>query len=64
MGKVLSLDIGQCNMCLSCVEVCPEVFRETELGFIEIIEISPSPHREIREAIKYCPNNCIKWNTV
>ena len=59
--KVPVVDIGACTLCLGCVEVCPDVFRENDSGFIEVVEMESYPEAEVDEAIKYCPEDCIDW---
>jgi len=59
LSKVPEVDIGQCNLCGGCIEVCPLVFRLNEAGYIEVTELSCYPDLEIQEAIKYCPEDCI-----
>jgi ferredoxin len=61
MCKVPDVDIGQCNLCGGCIEVCPLVFRLNEAGYIEVAELLCYPDFEIQEAIKYCPEDCIYW---
>ncbi|CAB5139205.1 hypothetical protein D3OALGA1CA_3753 [Olavius algarvensis associated proteobacterium Delta 3] len=60
-NKRPSVDLSQCNLCLACVEVYPQVFRLNEAGFVEIIEQSEYPEDEVEDAIKYCPEDCILW---
>jgi len=56
------IDISECSDCESCVELCPSVFRiNEETGIIEAVELSQYPEEEIREAISYCPKDCITW---
>jgi ferredoxin len=59
--KVPVVDIGACTLCLGCVEVCPDVFRENDFGYIEVVEMETYPEAEVDEAIKYCPEDCIDW---
>ena len=37
------------------------VFRMNEAGYIEVIELPAYPEKEVDEAIKYCPEDCIDW---
>jgi ferredoxin len=32
-------------------------------GYIEIAELSPYPEEGVEEAIKYCPADCISWES-
>lgn len=61
MCRILEVDIGQCNLCGGCIEVCPMVFRLNDTGFIEVSELSRYPETDVEEAIKYCPEDCICW---
>ena len=56
------IGIGDCSDCGTCVEVCPAVFRiNRNTGVVEAVELSEYPEEEIREAIIYCPRDCIAW---
>ncbi len=59
--NIPSVDLGRCNLCGVCIEVCPLVFRLNDAGYIEVIELSSYPETEVNEAIKYCPEDCIYW---
>jgi len=59
--KIPVVDIGTCTLCMGCVAVCPEVFRENDAGYIEVIELDAYPEETVNEAIKYCPEDCITW---
>jgi ferredoxin len=59
--RVPVVDIGTCTLCLSCVAVCPEVFRKNVAGYIEIVELAIYPEEAVNEAIKYCPEGSISW---
>lgn len=62
MEQAPVIDISECSDCESCVELCPAVFRiNEETGIIEAVEVSQYPEEEIREAISYCPKDCITW---
>ena len=56
-----TVDLGRCTLCLGCVAVCPEVFRLSDAGYIEIVEMDVYPEAEVDEAIMYCPEDCISW---
>jgi len=56
-----SIDQGECILCEICVEVCPEVFRLNDLGYIEVADLSSYPEEGVDEAIKNCPSLCISW---
>ena len=58
------VDIGACSLCMGCVELCPEVFRLNEnTGYIEVIDSPAYPQECVDEAIKYCPQDCIEWES-
>lgn len=59
--KKPEVDISQCTLCQGCVEVCPEVFRLNDAGYVEVVEMEVYPEECINEAIKYCPEDCIVW---
>lgn len=59
--NIPSVDLGRCNLCVACIEVCPLVFRLNDAGYVEVIELSSYPETEVNEAIKYCPEDCIYW---
>lgn len=59
--KTPVVDIGTCTLCMGCVEVCPDVFRENSAGYIEVVEMETYPEDAVNEAIKYCPEDCITW---
>jgi ferredoxin len=56
-----AVDIGVCILCMGCVELCPEVFRQNDAGYIEVVEMAVYPEAAVNEAIKYCPVDCIAW---
>lgn len=47
---------------MGCIEICPEVFRYNDAGYIEIIDLGNYPAREVDEAIMFCPEDCISWH--
>jgi ferredoxin len=57
------VDIGKCSLCEGCIAVCPAVFLMNDMGYIEIAELASYPEVEVEEAIKYCPEDCIGWET-
>jgi ferredoxin len=66
MGKMMQtrkpvIDLSDCILCGVCQDVCPEVFRLNDAGFIEITEMSGYPQSSVDEAIKNCPKDCIAW---
>ncbi len=61
--KIPVVNLSDCNLCGGCVDVCPSAFRLNNLGFIEVIELPSYPEEEVDEAIKYCPKDCVLWET-
>ncbi|BBO91179.1 ferredoxin [Desulfosarcina ovata] len=59
--KIPVVDIGRCTLCMGCVAVCLEVFRQNDAGYIEVVEMIEYPEAAVDEAIKYCPEDCICW---
>jgi ferredoxin len=46
------------------MELCPAVFkRNRATGVIEVVDLSEYPEEEIDEAIGYCPEDCLSWET-
>ena len=62
MKRFPVIDLGQCNDCESCMEVCPTVFkRNADTGQIEVLDLSEYPEECIDEAVSLCPADCITW---
>lgn len=59
--KIPEVDLSECIQCDVCVDVCPQVFRKTDAGYIEVADLSEYPEPEVEEAIKNCPADCIFW---
>ncbi|MEK6197325.1 MAG: ferredoxin [Desulfobacterales bacterium] len=59
--KKPDIDIGACTLCMGCVEVCPEVFRQNDSGYIEVIDLQKYSEKDIDDAIMFCPEDCISW---
>jgi len=59
--KKPDIDIGACTLCMGCVEVCPEVFRQNDVGYIEVIDLQKYSEKDIDDAIMFCPEDCISW---
>jgi ferredoxin len=55
------VELSDCIACGVCAEVCPEVFRLSDAGYIEVAELGAYPREEVNDAIKYCPTDCISW---
>ncbi len=55
------VELSDCVLCEICVDVCPEVFRNSESGYIDVVDLSEYPEEDVAEAIKNCPEDCIAW---
>ena len=55
------IDLSDCIRCGVCQDVCPEVFRLNDAGYIEVMEMTDYPRSDVDEAIKNCPADCIAW---
>lgn len=65
MRKIPVIDIGACIDCDSCIEICPSVFRRnSETGYIEVVDLPGYPDEDVQEAINICPVDCITWEEV
>lgn len=62
MTRMPELDLGECTMCLACVEQAPEIFTENPAGYIEVREMDDYPGQPVNEAIAVCPALCISWS--
>ncbi|MEE4266081.1 MAG: ferredoxin [Desulfobacteraceae bacterium] len=56
------IELSDCISCGVCAEVSPEVFRLSDAGYIEVVELDSYPEDEVNDAIKYCPTDCISWD--
>ena len=59
--KIPVVELSDCILCGVCVEACPEVFKLNEAGYIEVIESADYPEKDVNEALKNCPADCIYW---
>jgi ferredoxin len=59
--KVPVIDLGECVDCDACMDLCPSVFRRSDAGYIEVVDMEDYPEDEVEEAIKNCPADCIAW---
>jgi ferredoxin len=65
MRKVPTIDIRDCTDCGSCLEICPRVFvRNSETGYIEVLDLPEYSEEDIQEAIGMCPADCITWDEI
>ena len=61
--KVPIVELSECIVCGVCVEACPQVFRLNDAGYVEVIELAEYPEAEVNDAIKFCPVDCIHWES-
>jgi ferredoxin len=59
--KVPVLDISDCTLCGGCFDLYPELFRLNDAGFVEVVARECYPADQVEDAIKYCPQDCIRW---
>lgn len=59
--KIPVVELSDCILCGVCVEACSEAFRFNDVGYVEVIELRAYPEKEVNEAIKNCPSDCIYW---
>ncbi len=60
--KMPSVELDNCIKCTGCVELCPEVFRMNDFGYIEVTDLAEYPEAGVNEAINFCPTQCISWD--
>lgn len=61
MKQILVIDLKDCNLCMSCLEICPLVFTENDGGEIPVEELAEDPQAEVEETMVNCPKHCISW---
>ena len=59
--KIPVVELSDCILCEICVDVCPDVFRMNETGFVEVLELDQYPEGEVDDVIRNCPSDCIFW---
>lgn len=60
-----AIDMGLCTDCGSCLEICPEVFwRNVETEDMEVRDLNEYPEKCVQEAISFCPEDCIYWQSL
>ena len=63
-SKIPVIDLRECSYCESCVSLCPSVFHiHAETGILEAAVLEHYPEEEVEAAIRWCPQNCISWET-
>jgi ferredoxin len=61
MTRAPSINRDKCVGCDACLELCPDVFKWNEAGYIEVADLDVYPRACIEEAINCCPTDCIFW---
>ena len=56
-----NIDLSDCIICEICVELCPEIFKINDVGFIEVADLKKYNTDCIKEAVQNCPKNCISF---
>ena len=56
-----NINLSDCVLCEICVELCPEIFKINEVGFIEVLALKEYNKNCVKEATKNCPKNCISF---
>jgi len=59
--KIPVVDLSSCIRCGICQDLCPQVFRLKDAGYVEIAELADYPELEVNDCIKCCPTDCIYW---
>ncbi|MFZ7127278.1 MAG: ferredoxin [Desulfobacterales bacterium] len=62
--RVPVLDIADCTLCGGCFDLFPELFQLNDAGYVEVAELECYPEADVEEAIKYCPQRCIRWEDI
>ncbi len=63
--RIPVIDLGRCSECMGCVEIAPQIFQYNEyLGYMEVAEMDYYEKKDVDEAIKNCPEDCISWEEV
>lgn len=59
--KSLFVELENCILCEICVDLAPHAFKINDAGFIEILDLDNYQDKDIQEAIKNCPKDCISY---
>jgi len=55
------VELSDCILCGVCEEVSPSVFHVSDLGYVQVAELSEYPEEEVNDVIRNCPADCIFW---
>jgi ferredoxin len=65
MRMIPVIDLGRCSHCRGCIEIAPEVFRfNDQTGLMEVVDLPLYPQERVDEAISFCPEDCIAWESI
>jgi len=59
--KIPVVDLSSCIQCGICYDLCPQVFRMNDAGYVEVTESADYPELDVNDSIKCCPTDCIYW---
>ncbi len=59
--KIPVVELSECILCEICIDLCPEVFILSDLGYVIVEELEKYPEEEVDDVIKNCPGDCIYW---
>ena len=64
MSGIPVIDLGECRNCEVCIATSPKIFqRNINYDYVEVVDMHKYPAAQVNEAIKYCPLDCISWET-
>lgn len=55
------VELSDCILCGVCEDICPQVFRVNDAGFVEVADLPVYPESAVDAAIRNCPADCIYW---
>ena len=58
-----TINLSDCVLCEICVELCPEIFKINDAGFVEVADLKKYNKKCVKEASKNCPKNCISFES-
>ena len=59
--KTPAIDLGCCILCEVCIDLAPHAFQINDAGFVEVLPLDDYSDKDIHEAVKNCPKDCISW---
>ncbi|GAB6038099.1 hypothetical protein JCM15519_26580 [Fundidesulfovibrio butyratiphilus] len=58
--KLFSINLPMCHGCGACAEIAPELFTMDPDADHPRQLVTEAPEEQIRQAMAYCPNDCIE----